>query len=415
MEGDGLAQAPDGTRLFVPFVLPGETVSVRPGRTRVGGQAGDVVAVLAPAADRITPACRHFGVCGGCALQHWRVEPYLRWKADLVAETFHRAGYADPVVAAITAGGIGQRRRMDLAVRREPSGVVLGLHRLRSSDIVDLAACPVLHPALFRLLVPLRDVLRRLRALRRDASVVANLLDTGPDLLLRTDAALTVADRTALTDFARSQGVARIAWAQGRDTPETACLLRSPTLTLSGVTVTPPPGAFLQATQSGEAAIVAAVLAALPGTLPVRARIAELYAGCGTLTFALAQRARVTAWEGDPHAAAALRQAANRAGLAGRVDAVTRDLTRQPLQPKELAGFAAVVLDPPHDGAAAQIPALGAAGVPVVIYVSCNPAALGRDAAVLRQSGYRLSSAQPVDQFLWSARVESIAVFLRAR
>jgi 23S rRNA (uracil1939-C5)-methyltransferase len=298
---------------------------------------------------------------------------------------------------------------MDLAARRAGGRIVLGLHRLRSAEVVDLAECHVLHPALVALIAPLRVLLSRLRGLRREGSVIANLLDSGPDVLLRTDGPLDLADRVALTEFARAHGLPRIAWAQGNDEPEPVAVLHPPTTTLSGIGITPPPGAFLQASASGEAAIIAAVLDALPA----KGRIAELYAGCGTITFALARRARVTAWEGDPVSVSALRTAANQAGLSGHIVVTQRDLARQPLQAKELAGFAAVVLDPPFGGAAAQVAQIAAAKVPGVIYVSCNPATLARDARLLSQAGYRLSSATPIDQFLWSSRLEGVMAFSR--
>jgi 23S rRNA (uracil1939-C5)-methyltransferase len=199
--------------------------------------------------------------------------------------------------------------------------------------------------------------------------------------------------------------------AEPNNPPETIAMLRPATTALSGITVRPPPGAFLQATQAGEQAIIAAVLKAVPPKLPNKARIAELYAGCGTLTFALAQHARIAAYEGDLPTVTALKQAANQSGRTGRVEATQRDLARQPLSAKELAGFAAVVLDPPHAGAAAAIAQIAAARVPTVIYVSCNPATLARDAKTLRTAGYALKDATAIDQFLWSARVESVSVF----
>ena len=296
---------------------------------------------------------------------------------------------------------------MDLAARRTRSGVTLGLHRQRSTDIVDLTTCLVLHQRLVALMPPLRALLTRLQALRREGSVIANLLDTGPDLLLRTDAPLQLADRMALTGFARAHALSRIAWGQGTSEPEPVTILRPPTISFADVAVAPPPGAFLQASASGERAVVAAVLAALPP----KGRVAELYAGCGTLTFALANHARVAAWEGDAASASALRAAANKAGLAGRIEVTQRDLARQPLQARELGGFAAVVLDPPLAGAAVQTAQIAAARPPVVIYVSCNPATLSRDARLLRQANYDLNSATPIDQFLWSARLESVCVF----
>ena len=151
------------------------------------------------------------------------------------------------------------------------------------------------------------------------------------------------------------------------------------------------------------------MLAGLPERLPGRAAIAELHAGVGTLSFALAERARVNAYEASAEAVGALEAAAGRAGA--RIKAVRRDLVRQPLLPAELKPFAAVVLDPPFGGAPEQVPLLARGRVPRVVYVSCNPAALARDAKALKGAGYRVVSAVPVDQFLWSPHLEAVVAF----
>ena len=409
-EGDGVGRLPEGTPVYVPFTLPGELVRAAPVGRRGEGWAAQLDAVLEPAAERVPPPCPHFGTCGGCVLQHWRADPYLAWKSGLLRDALHRAGYADAAIAPIRASRPYERRRMDVAVHRSRDGVKVGLHA-RGGPVVHLHACHVLHPALFGLLAPLRPLLARLRGLRREAGVVANLCDNGADLLLRTDAALTADDRTLLIAFAREHRLARLSWALAQDVPEPVLILRPPEVTLSGIAVQPPPGGFLQASVAGENAIVEAVLAGLPSRLTKRTRIAELYAGCGTLSFALAQHVRVAAFEGDAATAEALRRGANAAGLAGRIEVSQRDLARQPLSAAELAGVGAVVLDPPHAGAALQSTQIAAAKPPRVIYVSCNPAALARDARLLQQAGYRLLSATPIDQFLWSARLESVCAF----
>ncbi len=410
-DGDGIGTAADGGTVYAPLTLPGELVSVVTTHKRGEGHAAILDRVIEPSPERVAPPCPHFGACGGCVAQHWADAPYIAWKTDLLTAALRRAGFADAAVAPAARTPPGARRRMDLALRRSPAGVLVGLHRARSDAVVDLSACPVLHPALSGLIAPLRRMLGGMRALRRQGSAVVNLLDDGPDLLLRLDAEPDAADRTRLAEFARARGLPRIHCALNQGTPEPVCVLRPATLTLSGVTIAPPPGGFLQASVPSEAALVAAVLAALPARLPPRARIAELYAGIGTFTFALAARARVAAFEADAAALRSLREAANRAGLAGRVEATQRDLVRQPLQAKELSGFAAVVLDPPHAGAAAQMPAIAEAKPACVIYVGCNPATLARDAALLRAAGYGVVSAVPVDQFLWSARLESVVAF----
>ena len=416
--GDGVAALDDGTPVFVAGALPGERVRARLLGRRGEGQAAVAEAILAPGPDRVAPPCPHFlDGCGGCALQHWADAPYAAWKRERVAAALERAGYARPAVAEPARTPPRARRRADFALRRAPDGsVAIGFHLRGSSAVLDLTDCCILDPRLFALLDPLRIALRSLNALRREGSAIVNLLDTGPDLLLRTDAPLTPADRAALAAFAQAQAIARIAHARGDAAPETAAQLGPATIRFAGVEVTPPPGAFLQASPQGEAAIVAAVLAGLPERLSARARIADLYAGVGTLTFPLAARARTFAFEGAAEALAALDAAARRSGVA-RVEAHRRDLARQPLLPTELAQFAAVVLDPPYAGAAAQVAQIARAAhdarPPRVIYVSCNPAALARDAAVLRRAGYTLLAATPVDQFLWSAQIEAVAVFAR--
>jgi 23S rRNA (uracil1939-C5)-methyltransferase len=465
-EGDGIATAPDGATLYIPDTLPGELVLATPLRRQGEGWLAACESILRKSEARVPPPCSHFGSCGGCVLQHWRDAEYRAWKTGLLERALHRAGFADPPIAPIQVTPARSRRRMDLGARRTPQGVVVGLHaravpspaarnrgaecidgtrpidpaqrtdganrivgaerpdgakrldgsaRLAHSPgaICDLAECHVLHPALFALVAPLRSLLTRQQSIRRDGSIIANMLDHGIDVLLRTDGAPDRSDRERLIAFARTHRLLRLAWAPMRGQAEPVVVLQSPGVTLSGVAVEPPPGAFLQASPEGERAIVQAVLAGLPDRLPARTRVAELYAGSGSITFALAQRARVAAWEGDGAAAGALRQAANRAGLAGRVEVLRRDLARQPVPAAELGSFAAVVLDPPFGGAAPQMAQIAAAKAACVIYVSCNPAVLARDARLLYDAGYRLHAATPVDQFLWSARLESVVTFVR--
>lgn len=408
--GDGIARMPGGGACFVPLALPGERVRVRTSGVQQGGAFRAVPEeVLAASPDRATPPCPHFPACGGCALQHWTHAPYAEWKRGKLAEALARAGYLDVHAEATRSTPRNTRRRADLGLRRTASGVALGFHSRDAGTLMDLHTCEVLHPRLVALFDPLRALLRGLKALRRDGSAVLNLLDTGPDLLLRTDGALDAAGRAKLATFGAEQGVPRVAWASGERTPEIAAQHGPAAIRFGGAVVQPHPGAFLQASPAGEAAIREAVLNALPERLPARAVIAELHAGIGTLSFALAERARVAAFEVSTEAVNALAAAAGRMGA--RIEATRRDLARRPLLPQELKPYAAVVLDPPFAGAPEQVPLLARARVPRVVYVSCNPAALARDAAVLRQAGYRVVSAVPIDQFLWSPHLEAVVAF----
>ena len=417
--GDGIARDEAGRPVFIPFALPGEVVEAEPGPSRGEGRAATLTAIETTAPDRVPPPCPHFGTCGACAVQHWADDSVAAWKAARVSEALSRAGFPGVDVAPATPSPRNTRRRADFALRSRADGMTVGFHARGSSEPFDMATCFVIDPRILALVAPLRALAASLPALRRAGSAMVNLLDSGPDLWLRTDGALTPGDRVKLAAFAEAHGIARIAWSKEgtRDTPEIAAQNGPAMVTLSGVSLSPSPGAFLQATPHGEAAIIAAVLDGLPKRMPGKPRIIELHAGFGTLSFPLSGRGRVEAFEGAPEAAAALQSAAGRAGA--RVKATRRDLARQPLLPAELNGAAALVLDPPFAGAAEQAAILARSNIPRVVYVSCNPAALSRDLAAFARApngaagGWRVEKAVAVDQFLWSAQVEAVVTLAK--
>jgi 23S rRNA (uracil1939-C5)-methyltransferase len=385
---------------------------VRLDRKRGEGVAARLVSIVSPSPERVEPPCRHAARCGGCTLQHLADDAYATWKRSLADAALARAGFPGAPLAPLARSGPGTRRRADLALRRAGGSVLVGFHARASAEVVDVPHCLVLHPALLRAAEALRAAPHGLAALRREGSAILTLTDSGPDLWLITDAEPDAEHRTALAAFARAAGLARLSWSRPGGEPEPVAALAAPAVAFGGVRVALPPGAFLQATEAGEAAIVGAVLDAL-ADLPDGARVADLYAGAGTLTFPLARRFRVRAAEGDEAAVAALRAGLNAAGLSGRIVAERRDLAARPLAPPEQAGLAAVVLDPPRDGARAQVAALAAGPIRRIVYVSCNPNALTRDARQLAQAGFRLDRAVPVDQFLWSGHLECVASFSR--
>nr|WP_314075626.1 class I SAM-dependent RNA methyltransferase [uncultured Roseococcus sp.] len=401
--GDGIAPGP----LHISFTLPGERVEARP----AAKDRATLVEVLEASAERVEAPCRHFTVCGGCALQHWDEHPYAAWKRGRLAEALSRAGYEDVEVAPMVPTPRHVRQRADFGLERLADGrIEIGFHERGTTNLIPMRECHVVQPELVALLPRLADALRGLNAIRRLGSALINMLDSGPDILLRTDMPLSMPDRRLLAAFAEAERLPRIGWGTKGGT-EIAAQILPVRHTLSGVTVTPPSGAFLQASVPGEAAIIEAVLAGLPKKRSPRARVADLFAGIGTLSFPLAKHVLVEAFEGDPAAAEALRAGANAAQM--RIQAERRDLARQPLLPAELKNYAAVVLDPPFAGAPEQVAQIARSKLERLIYVSCSPAALGRDAATLRAAGFKILQATPVDQFLWSPHLESVVVFAR--
>jgi 23S rRNA (uracil1939-C5)-methyltransferase len=418
--GDGLARDDDaagGGRLFVPLALPGERWRVRVDRPVEGGHAAVPIERLGDGADRAEPPCPYFGTCGGCRLQHLPPSDYAAFKRDRVVAALARRGLGEVPVEPVRVAPLRSRRRLRLAlVRDERRGgtVRLGYRRRASRAVVPVEVCPIARPELEALLGPLAAGLGRALEAPLPVELGLTLAGTGVDLLLHAQGrGPSLAEREALAALADSLDLARVAWAAGEGAaPEPVAERRRPAVRLGGVAVDLPAGAFLQATEFGEAELAAAVLAwAGEGT---RSAL-DLYAGLGTLGLPLAAAGAVRllhAVEVDPEAAAALRRAAAVLGLPVTVEA--RDLARRPLLGPELDRFDLVLVDPPRAGVAAdQVRGLASSRVPRIVYASCDPGSFARDARVLVDGGYRLAAVRPIDQFLFSAEVELAARFER--
>ena len=407
-QGDAIADW-RGKRVFVPLALPGERVRARLRPAAGGDLAATEVEILTRAADRIAPACRHFGTCGGCALQHWAEPAYRNWKIDLVRQALGHRGLALPERLDTVFVPRATRRRAEFAAAKQGGEILLGFHAGGSNAIVNQLECPILVPALSGLVPPLRGALRALLREGDSADILATETLTGIDLLISADDPPNAARRQALVRFAADSNIARIGWQAKRGTPEPIAHLQAPQVRFGEVLVDLPMPAFLQPSAAGEAALKAAVLAMLGKPK----RIMELYAGCGTFTFDLAKIGKVHAVEGSKPALAALDQAAKRAQVGGRITTEARDLERAPVTFQELKNYDSLVFDPPRAGAKAQSEMLAKARVKRIVGVSCNPATFARDARILVDGGYDLAAMTIVDQFIWSPHVELVAAFRR--
>jgi 23S rRNA (uracil1939-C5)-methyltransferase len=349
------------------------------------------------------PPCRHFPACGGCQLQHLTDAAYADYCVSRVVGALAQHGL-ETEIRSPHLSPPQTRRRATLRALKAGGRVLIGFNEAGSNKIVDMMECHILHPRLFELLTPLRALLAKIVSPKRTAEIQLALADQGPDLLLKGVSVDGLEAVEALTAFSEHHGLARLAideglGAEARFEPQPA------TITLGGIPVGLPVGAFLQATEDGEAVLVAAVREATTGA----ERNADLFAGLGT--FALSLDGQIVAAEASRDAVLALKVAANRAGRPIQVE--HRDLYRRPYDAKELAAFDAVVLDPPRAGAADQVRELAASAVLRIAYVSCNPATFARDAEMLASGGYKLLWARPVGQFRWSTHVELAAAFSR--
>jgi 23S rRNA (uracil1939-C5)-methyltransferase len=384
--------------LIVRIAARGDGVTSS-GRHVPFGVPGDVLlddGALAPGPHHQDPPCRHFPECGGCQLQHADDDAYRDYLVSRVegalAQHDLSAEIREPHLSPPRT-----RRRAALRALKVGQGAVVGFNAAKSHQIVDMRECHILRPELFALVAPLRELLAGLLQPKRPAEVQLTLVDQGADVVLKGVAAEGLEAIEGLTNFATTYGLARMTLDQGLG-PEAFYEPQQASVTLSGSPVAFPPGAFLQATEDGEAALVEAVNDAVEG------RTADLFSGLGT--FALATKA-VYAAEASRDAAAALKRAA------ANMNVEHRDLYRRPLDLSELSSFDSLILDPPRAGAEEQVRVLAGSSVGKIAYVSCNPATFARDAKTLTDGGYRLGWVKPVGQFRWSTHIELAASFSR--
>ena len=393
------------------------------GRFAWGAAPGDLLlpdGTLEPGPHHVTPPCRHFGRCGGCQLQQLNEESLAHFVLSRVANASTSQGLGAERIAPPHLSPPGSRRRASLRAESSSGRVVIGYREAGSHRLVELSECHVLVPEFVQLLPFLRKLLIQMgqSAARKGkrkgggpgkmaADLELTLTEQGVDVGIKGLAAEGLEIAEALLDFARNHGLARLTLDQGYG-PEAVWEPEPVTVNLSGVSVGLPPGAFLQATADGEAALVGAAREWLAQS-PV---VADLFSGLGTFAFALAgPSTKVLAVEAARDAHLACKAAASR--LQRPVHALHRDLFRNPLLPDELNRFSAVLIDPPRAGAREQVERLAASTVERIVYISCNPSSWARDAALLVEAGWVLEDLRPVGQFRWSTHVELASLFVR--
>ncbi len=398
--GEGVALQ-EGEPVYVPYGLPGETVLAER-----DGERAHVVEILSRRADRVPPICPYYGTCGGCAIQTLPSAEYAAWKRGILVAALARAGLEVAVEALVDAHGAGRRRatfHARLDERRSPPRV--GFMQARAHRIVDLEVCPILAPSMDGALAAARGIAAILSSSGKPLDLLVTATESGLDLDFRGLGRADEAQQRALVAAAGRLGLARLS-----NHGEILIERQAPVLRMGPALVTLPPGAFLQATVAGEEALASRVLAAVGAAR----NVADLFCGTGTFALRLARGCAVEAYDAEPRAIAALTRAAQSTSGLRQPRAQTRDLVQRPLTAAELAGFAAVVFDPPRAGASAQSAELAKSKVPTVVAVACDPGTFARDAATLVAGGYGLQSVVPIDQFRYSSHVEVVAVFKRS-
>lgn len=415
-EGRGVARNAEGKVVFVEGALPGERVSYQ----RVTGKRkfdiARVTSVLEASGSRRQPQCPHFGLCGGCATQHADSRTQMAAKQRWLEDNLERIGKvrAETLLPIIYGAEWGYRRRARLSVRHVPSrgGVLVGFRERRSSFIAQMNECHVLPPRASALIAPLKALVDRLSVRARVPQIELAAGDNATALVFRHLEPLTEADVAFLRGFAREHSIH--VWVQAGG-PETARPLEPATSELYyelpefGVRIGFRPTDFTQVNYEVNRVLVARAVRLLdpqPGE-----RVADLFCGLGNFSLPLARRgAAVVGFEGNRELVERARDNASANRVVAQFEVA--DLFKTGIG--AFGPFAKILLDPPREGAIELVKALPADWPRRMVYVSCDPATLARDAAVLVQTrGFRLAAAGVVNMFPHTAHVESIALFER--
>ncbi len=422
-EARGVAHLDDGKVAFIDGALPGEVVRARIFKRKPSYEQGDVARIERAGADRVVPRCPHFGVCGGCNMQHAHPSAQVAYKQRILEDNLARIGRvkAEVILPTIQGPAWGYRHRARLSVRLvlKKGGVLVGFHERNSSFVAELQRCDILTPQVSALIQPLKALVAQLSLADRLPQIEVAVGEQVTVLVLRILQPLTVEDESLLRAFADAHAVQFWTQTKGPDTVAPLYPLHAPGLTYTlpefGIEMPFGPAEFTQVNPQINRMLVGRAMRLLqpqPGQ-----RIADLFCGLGNFSLPIAALgADVVGVEGS---AALVRRAAENAahnGLSDRASFTVADLFQAtPDSLAALGAFDGMLIDPPRDGAVEVVKSLGGEGRPArIVYVSCNPATLARDAQILvHQQGYRLACAGVANMFPHTAHVESIALFTR--
>ena len=420
-DGRGVSHV-DGKTIFIDGALPGERVSFVSHRVKPRFEVADVERILEPCSQRITPPCPHFGVCGGCSMQHLEATAQVAAKQRVLEDAlWHLArARAGELYPPIVGPAWGYRYRARLTVRMVPSkgGVLIGFHERRSSYVAPMDECAILPSHVSAMVPRLRALVAGLSAPDRLPQIEIAVGEGITVVVLRHLQAFTAADEARLAAFARDEGVQVWGQLSGPDSARRLFPAEAPglayTLPEFGVSMAFRPTDFTQVNMGINRLLMRRAMQLLdprPGE-----RIADLFCGLGNFSLPIAKLgARVVGVEGSDALVRRAGENARANGLEARSEFYAANLFEATEDSIAALGHLdKMLIDPPREGAVAVVKALGPSAPRRIVYVSCNPATLARDAAVLiHEKGYRLKGAGIANMFPQTSHVESIALFER--
>ena len=382
----------DGTR--VPRALPGEEIAL--------GKENKFKIIL-PSKDRITPVCAHYKGCGGCSMQHSTQSFIKDWKSNVIKSCLSARGL-ETIIKPILTSKTNSRRRVTLHGIKTKKSVTVGFFKRNTHELISTPSCELVNPEILSAF-SLFEEITLIGATRKSIiEISVTVSKEGLDLNILNGKKLDNQSIMKITGLCESFNIARITWNE-----DLLANFLNPTIVFQGIAITPPPNAFLQATEQGQEILITnAMLSVFDSD-----KVIDLFSGCGTFTLPAAKRSEVLAIDKTKSMLIAIDQAWRETTGLKKVTSRSQDLFKEPVGKEELNSFDAAIIDPPRVGAEAQSHELAKSHIKRISSVSCNPRTFSRDAKILVDSGFKLDWVQPIDQFLWSSHIELVAQFSR--
>ena len=382
----------DGTR--VPRALPGEEIAL--------GKENKFKIIL-PSKDRITPVCAHYKGCGGCSMQHATQSFIKDWKSNVIKSCLSARGL-ETIIKPILTSKTNSRRRVTLHGMKTKKSVTVGFFKRNTHELISTPSCELVNPEILSAF-SLFEEITLIGATRKSIiEISVTVSKEGLDLNILNGKKLDNQSIMKITGLCESFNIARITWNE-----DLLANFLNPTIVFQGIAITPPPNAFLQATEQGQEILITnAMLSVFDSD-----KVIDLFSGCGTFTLPAAKRSEVLAIDKTKSMLTAIDQAWRETTGLKKVTSRSQDLFKEPVGKEELNSFDAAIIDPPRVGAEAQSHELAKSHIKRISSVSCNPRTFSRDAKILVDSGFKLDWVQPIDQFLWSSHIELVAQFSR--
>ncbi|MDG1298875.1 MAG: RsmD family RNA methyltransferase [Paracoccaceae bacterium] len=382
----------DGTR--VPRALPGEEITL---------SKENQFKIVLPSKDRITPVCIHYKSCGGCSIQHVTQSFIKEWKSNVIKSCLSARGI-ETIIKPILTSQINSRRRVTLHGMKTKKSVTVGFFKKNTHELISTPSCELVDPEILSAF-SLFEEITLLGATRKSIiEISVTVSKAGLDLNILNGKKLENQGIMKITALCQNFNIARITWNE-----DLLANFLNPTIEFQGIAITPPPNAFLQATEEGQEILIENAMLSVCNS----DKVIDLFSGCGTFTLPAAKRSEVLAIDKTKSMLSAIEQAWRETSGLKKVTSRSQDLFKEPVGKEELNSFDSAIIDPPRVGAEAQSRELAQSHIKRISSVSCNPKTFSRDAKILVDSGFKLDWVQPIDQFLWSSHIELVAQFSR--